>query len=207
VPQKQAPLLARAASVALIALGYKLRKQIAEQWNKFAFAHGALEVVAYKTWIFPKASMAKMLAMRWGLQAALELSKLSIKISTKVEPLNGAVMSAVVPPLVAMSYRVFDRKGLMSNYLVIYQWAYLGWLFSLLTGDNVFFLHSLAFSASLLQGIAHEWSGQRATLPQLHNAHHELAHCTYFPALVVHRLMEHLRISASLAAGAAAKSM
>jgi hypothetical protein len=80
--------------------------------------------------------------------------------------------------------------------------ALLGHLLSLLTGEMLFYLHSIAFTAMLFQGLAHEFSQETATLIKLmdvsnHSSKvaYEWAHVTYFPNMLFHALLDCYKIN------------
>jgi hypothetical protein len=60
-----------------------------------------------------------------------------------------------------------------------------GWAIAVATDQSALFFYSCGFIATLLQGVSHEVSGEKATLPQLNNVHDEYAHVTFFPALLL----------------------
>ena len=64
--------------------------------------------------------------------------------------------------------------------------TFFAWLPALLTRQRWMAYHSMAFLASILQGVAHKYTGERATLPQLSLSTDELAHTTFFPTLLLH---------------------
>jgi hypothetical protein len=73
----------------------------------------------------------------------------------------------------------------------------IGHILSLLTGEKLFYLHSIAFTAMLFQGLAHELSLETATLIKLmdesnHSAKvaYEWAHVTYFPNMLFHAFLD-----------------
>ena len=59
--------------------------------------------------------------------------------------------------------------------------ALLGWISSLLTADPLMLLMCSSFVGSFLQGVAHEITGEKATLPQLEDFADEIGHTTFFP--------------------------
>merc|ERR1712187_985601 len=106
---------------------------------------------------------------------------------------NGTA-SVLLPFLIFCSYKPFPRQQFRTTYWLnlsqIFNSMYLGWIVSYLTGEKVFYLHSAAFSASNIQGIAHYLGKQEGTLPQLNDVHYEFAHTSYFPVLALHRIFE-----------------
>lgn len=73
----------------------------------------------------------------------------------------------------------------------------LGQILSILTGEPIFFLHSCAFTATLLQGLAHSLSGEVATLVKLMDednheskVSYEWAHVTFFPNLLFQAIFD-----------------
>lgn len=217
VPQKSAPLKARAAAVALIGAAYALRKKIAEKWEWYSWGQSILEAYQFKIAMrgflpkefrrkfFPfETSMVRFLVLRLGLQAFLTKFVERGILSTK------GTASIALPILLFGSYKPFPRQLFRTTYWLnlinIFNSGYAGWIMALLTGEKAFYLHSAAFSASMLQGVAHYLGKQEGTLPQLNDAHYEFAHTTYFPVLALHRILEHLGARSALAASAAVKA-
>mmetsp|Transcript_46770 Transcript_46770/g.99962 ORF Transcript_46770/g.99962 Transcript_46770/m.99962 type:complete len:316 (+) Transcript_46770:68-1015(+) len=213
-----APGKARALALALIAAGYALRRKVAENWEYYTWGNAFIEAYSFKIGVrglLPKdfrrsyfpldKSFTRFLVGRLGLQVAL---KAALKNRTLVG--KGVAANVTLPMLVWASYKPFFRQGFRTtNALVglqIFNYMYLGWIMSLITGEKAFYLHSAAFTASNIQGIAHYLGKQEGTLPQLNDSHYEFAHCSYFPVLAVHRIFEHLGARALIAASAAAKA-
>mmetsp|Transcript_14362 Transcript_14362/g.39404 ORF Transcript_14362/g.39404 Transcript_14362/m.39404 type:complete len:323 (-) Transcript_14362:24-992(-) len=217
-PQRQAPLKARALAIAMIGLAYAIRKKVAERWEYLTWGSGIVEAMHFRTYLIaalPKsirktylpresAQFARLLLVRWTLQALVTVSPLQGAMSKKGP--KSAALVALLPALLAGSYKPFERTTLRGALLTIFNYHYLGWLMSILTGEKCFFLHSCAFGASNVQGIAHQLSEEMGTLPQLRNPHYEFAHCSYFPVLALHRIFEHLDNRAMVAARAAIKA-
>jgi len=217
-PQQQAPAKARVVALAMIAAAYALRKEVAKRWELLTWGNGIVEAMHFKVYLvgalprsirkryLPKesAQFLRLLSLRWALQALVSLSPLKGTMSKKGS--QGAVSAVLFPALVAASYKPFERTTLRGGLMTIFNYTYLGWLMSLLTGEKVFFLHSCAFGASNVQGIAHQLSEEMGTLPQLRNSHYEFAHCSYFPVLALHRIFEHLDNRAMVVARAAIKA-
>ena len=63
--------------------------------------------------------------------------------------------------------------------------ALLGWISSVLTADPLMLLMCSSFVGSFLQGVAHEITGEKATLPQLEDFADEIGHTTFFPCLLL----------------------
>ncbi len=61
-----------------------------------------------------------------------------------------------------------------------------GWAVAVATHDPCMLLLTASYVGSSLQGVAHECTGEKATLSQLSSITDEMAHTTYFPALLVH---------------------
>lgn len=77
-----------------------------------------------------------------------------------------------------------------------------GHILSLLTSEKLFYYHSIAFTAMLFQGLAHELSKETATLIKLmdetnHQAKvaYEWSHVTYFPNLLFHAIIDSYKIN------------
>jgi hypothetical protein len=75
--------------------------------------------------------------------------------------------------------------------------AILGQILSVLTGEPLFFLHSCAFTATIMQGLAHGLSGEMATLVKLMDednhdtkVSYEWAHVTFFPNLLFQAIFD-----------------
>jgi len=74
-----------------------------------------------------------------------------------------------------------------------------GTALSAILSEEVIFLHSCAFTAMLMQGLAHEISEEKATILALQGnddqrakVSYELAHVTYFPNMVFHAIYNSL---------------
>lgn len=178
LPQQKSPLPARAAAVMALGLGYSVRNVLGPWWQPLCWPHGILEVAALKTFVKPNLSVPLALAVRWGLQAAILATGSVGKLANFKTPIAATAL--------LLTFVVSCTK----EPLKITMYALIGWLLALLTGESAFFWYGCGFSASLLQGISHEVTGEQATLPHLKNQHHEFAHCTYFPAMVPHRVLE-----------------
>jgi hypothetical protein len=67
----------------------------------------------------------------------------------------------------------------------------LGWAVAVATDDPTMLLLTASYVGGSLQGVAHEYTGEKATLGQLSSLTDEMAHTTYFPALLVHACCEY----------------
>ena len=73
-----------------------------------------------------------------------------------------------------------------------------GWMLALVSNEPIMYFYSVGFLASLAQGVAHNLTGELATLPQLNavggakKVAYELAHTTYFPSLLLQSCRESL---------------
>lgn len=82
----------------------------------------------------------------------------------------------------------------MSNqFLVVVFGACAGHTLSVLMNEPLLYYHSCAFTATLLQGLAHQWSFEQGTLQKLQSNQdktkkiaYEYAHVVYFPNLLLH---------------------
>ena len=75
--------------------------------------------------------------------------------------------------------------------------AFYAWLPALLTDQPWIYWHGCAFLGSIFQGIAHNTTGEKATLPSLANAADELGHTTFFPTLLLHAVFQSLTSGAA----------
>lgn len=215
---QRAPLKARALAVAVIATGYAQRKRLVEKADWLMWASSIVEAITFRNYFryilpssvrkayFPESSAAgRYLLIRWILTGALQRGLKSRAVLDR-----SAVGVSALPLLLWASYKPFERQGyrksLSGLLLNINNYHFLGWLLYLLTGEKAFLLHSAAFGATGIQGIAHAMAAEEGTLPQLNDAHYEFAHCSYFPVLAVHRIVEHLGNRGVVAALAAAKT-
>lgn len=217
LPQR-APIKARALAVALIATCYLIRKKLVEKSDWLLYGSSIVEAFNFRQYfrlaipkglrdtVAPeKSAVVRYLLARLSVTAALMGSQkeASAFLSKKVA---GVILT---PLLLWASYKPFYRQGyrktLLGNVVTINSYHFLGWLMYLLTGEKLFFLHSAAFSAGGIQGIAHDLAAEEGTLPQLNDSHYEFAHCTYFPLLALHRIFEHLGNRALVVARAAAR--
>lgn len=78
-----------------------------------------------------------------------------------------------------------------------------GWLLALLTDQPAMAFYGSGYVASLLQGVAHEQTGEKANLPELakrsgpQKAGDEHAHTAFFPCLILHSAHESLTRAAA----------
>ena len=115
--------------------------------------------------------------------------------------LHGALSAAAlrVPvnalALVALAYGSINPFHKQIN---CYWAGGLGWLLALLTDQPAMAFYGSGYVASLMQGVAHELTGERANLPELamrtgpEKAGDEHAHTAFFPCLILHSLHESL---------------
>lgn len=184
-----APAASKVLAVATLGAGYAVRKRAVAVWERTAAVVGLVEIGAAVVAISLRAPLPVRpvaIALLVGLWAALNRP---LQPSNQ-PPFAGAlrkrrrlVAAVVVPAILALSNKPPARPV-----PPVFVYGLLGWVVSLLTGESAYFLHSWAYTASFLQGIAHGLSKEAGTLTQLYNTHDELAHCTYFPVLLLHRV-------------------
>jgi hypothetical protein len=94
--------------------------------------------------------------------------------------------SAAAAVAVLLLYAAGSLVRTPSNNLpLVSQFGSAGWLPALLLGQPWAYFLSLSFLGAGLQGVAHEWTGQRGTLNQLKDPGYELAHTSFFPLLTL----------------------
>ena len=100
-----------------------------------------------------------------------------------------------VVAMIALAYSSIHPFAKAAN---CYWAAPLGCLLALSTDQPAFAFHGSGFIASLLQGVAHVASGEKANLPELarrtggEKAGDEHAHTAFFPCLILHSAYESL---------------
>jgi hypothetical protein len=79
--------------------------------------------------------------------------------------------------------------------------SFVGHLLSILTAEDLFYFHSIAFTAMLFQGLSHELSKETATLIKLMDESnqsskvaYEWAHVTYFPNFLFQAVLDCYKI-------------
>ena len=98
--------------------------------------------------------------------------------------------------LLLLSSRLDAVKTLIASASLI------GHIISIITNEKIFYYHSIAYTAMLFQGLAHELSKEAGTLVKLmdetnHQAKvsYEWSHVTYFPNLLFHAVIDSYKIN------------
>ena len=179
------PIAVKVATAALILGGLAVRCLLASHFLALALAQAPFEIACY--WLIlpehgfkrpDKKRMALMLLARVALWYALAHFQGSLVPFVPFGKVTANVFFCVF--LAAGSLiRAKDNMPLCEH-LGLACWAPailfdMPWLFFL----------CLSFIGQALQGVSHDITQQQGTLPQLKDARHELAHCAYFPSLVL----------------------
>lgn len=88
---------------------------------------------------------------------------------------------------------LFAAKGSQAPFTSgLLRLSFLG-LLGPLTAQPWLYFYTAGYMATVSQGVAHHYSGEPGTLPQLARVRDELAHIGFFPTLVCHTLHQSLR--------------
>mmetsp|Transcript_38608 Transcript_38608/g.123748 ORF Transcript_38608/g.123748 Transcript_38608/m.123748 type:complete len:315 (+) Transcript_38608:134-1078(+) len=180
------PVSVKVGCGVLCVAGLGVRGVLAENLTLLALAQAPFEIACY--WLImpyhgvprpgKKSTLTFMLALRVALWYALR-------------PLRGALLPAVpggqvtanVAAVAALAVGSLVRAS--DNMPLCEHLGLAAWAPAILLDQPWLFFLCLSFVGQALQGVAHEITDQPGTLPQLDDARHELAHCAYFPSLVL----------------------
>lgn len=188
-----APLLVKISSVGAILAAQRFSADLyRKRWRTMITAQGVFEAMALQTLLLDKPltdvrSLLRVLVARYGLQFVVSRSA-----GTWAKHRSQINMFLAVA-MVHLSRNPFSRP--LSPFLL----GFVGWALALLTGQRSTYFYSCAFTASLAQGLSHNVSGELATLPQLSSVADEMAHTTFFPALLLHSVHQSLKATNSYA--------
>ncbi|KAH9261152.1 hypothetical protein BASA81_000856 [Batrachochytrium salamandrivorans] len=181
----EAPLPVKLLSTGFLLSAFVKRRELAKRWNKEMMAvMSAIEMMAFQVFILKKENPSPvlflvMLAGRLALQrvAVDKLPRAGSTVTTGINLALGAFMlKACQDPFNAEKVPPF-LFGLVS------------WVLSIYTNQPWMCFYGGGFLATLGQGVAHFYSMEEATMPQLAMVGDEYAHGTYFPNLVFQSIL------------------
>ena len=179
-----APVSVRVLASLVILLGFVLRHTLATHWELLVPCMVAMQgpcawyaaIAHYGL----RGGAALAFATACGMVVAvcyLAAIPASGSLSTRATELNLAFLGLCA----ALSQIRINNEPLCETIC-----GALGWAVAVATRDPCMLLLTTSYVGSSLQGVAHEWTGEKPTLTQLSNITDEMAHTTYFPALLVH---------------------
>lgn len=190
------PLLVRLIVTAVMGGAYYLREEWEPMVNEIMVAEGVIYSLCVKfgdAKVVPIATGPPfwfVLASRYGFHALLYTRCLGALV-----PWQAEVIGTMAVLLAYGCVNPFQKQGWRPN---CYWAGYLGWILALLTGQNWLFFYGSGYIASLCQGVAHEYTGEAANLPELalrttkDKVADEHAHTSFFPVLIVHAAYENI---------------
>mmetsp|Transcript_18175 Transcript_18175/g.55696 ORF Transcript_18175/g.55696 Transcript_18175/m.55696 type:complete len:320 (-) Transcript_18175:351-1310(-) len=179
------PSAVKVATSLVIGAGLLGRSVLARNFLLLALLQAPFEIACY--WLIaPVHGFERPNRFRQFLMLAARLA-----LWASLVPLRGALLPFV--PGGAKTANLFAALLLAAGSLVRAEdnmpvCEHLGlaaWAPAILLDQPWLFFLCLSFVGQALQGVAHEITHQQGTLPQLNDARHELAHCAYFPILVL----------------------
>ena len=188
----RAPLPVRLAAVFLLGLFYKLRHGIRARYRSLMSATCALEALGIVVFVlspgkkdssgvgrvpFDAAQYAKVLAVRLLLHFA---------VRGRLAGSPKAAAAANLLTAVVIGRGTQDPFGAFGNRLTPFVFSFIGNILSSATDQPLLYFYMSGFLATIQQGVAHHYSGQQGTLPQLSDIADDLAHTTFFPNLLLH---------------------
>jgi hypothetical protein len=192
---KQAPAMARLYSLVAIGLAYQLVPYLNFSDVEY-FVGGSFLVI----WILQAVFRGPYI----GGDAPLILLLLLVKCSFSplLHSYSGLFKqySLVIGVIYLMTVSLIATRLDAVKTLIVAA-ALLGHLLSIFTTEDLFYFHSIAFTAMLCQGLSHELSKETATLIKLmdqsnHSAKvaYEWSHVTYFPNFLFHACLDCYKI-------------
>ena len=183
------PVSVKLLTGALILLGLVARSLLSANFLLLALLQAPFEIACY--WLIlpyhgikqpSKKGMSLMLAARVGLWFLLR-------------PLQGALVlpggKLTANVLAATFLAVGSLVRASDNMPLCEHLGLAAWAPAILLDLPWLFFLCISFIGQALQGVSHEITKQPGTLPQLNDPRHELAHCAYFPALVIQSMHHH----------------
>ena len=182
-----APAVVRLLAASVVVLGYLSAPLVLDHWLSLLWAEGIVHALNYKYGdakavpTIKRCPFLVCLLGRYILQWILSTYAASV-LAAYTLPINCIVLLLAIHG----SHRPFSKV------LNCYWAGYYGWIVAILTGQPWLYLYGAGFTASLFQGVSHEWSGEAANLPELatrtgkERCADEIAHVTYFPVLAFH---------------------
>jgi hypothetical protein len=189
------PVLVRCGAVGSIAMGYAARAAVVSAWVQLLTVSAVFEAtvfVFYRTEVKHYTGLSAPPAVHFGLRAVLG------HFMTHAPTLRGCAASPpavhvcgalFVCSLAVLSSRPFvggRRPPPRSEFLAIA----LGWAVALAMDQSWVFFVCCGQLASAMQGVAHRWTREMATLPGLATHADELGHATFFPCLLLHAVYD-----------------
>jgi len=186
--QTPAPMVVKLGSVAMIAGAYSSKGLLEKHWEACISVQGVLEGIAIHLLLLQKSpsdykGMAATILARMLLEKLVDKNKGSLSKHSQTVKVSVAVGMATVVVLSGTDKKFFSLPFLF---------GLIGWVLAKLTGQKWIYFWSCGYMASLCQGIAHNYTGELATLPQLSVIADDLAHTTYFPNLLLQSVYQSL---------------
>ena len=196
-PQCPAPV--RLVSVATLWAAFAARKAIQRGVRQVSYVASVVEALAIQTFIvmghkpgakpaggaFGRPQLKQLLAL---LAARLLLQRvLESRFRGELKGSRRTVNLLLALFMLKTCSRPFDGKQ------PPFVFGLVAWALSILTDQAWMTFYGLGFLATFGQGLSHHYSGEPATLPQLAALSDELAHMTFFPALLLHSVWQSLK--------------
>jgi hypothetical protein len=177
------PLLVRGVSIALIWFAGSIAGFVEVNWLAVLVLQGLIEplgiIYLLKTPLtisaYPLVASIRALLFYGVFQYRGSLQAYSMQI--------GLVLLAV---MVSLAMKEDPLRGGL-----VFLGVFVTWILALLTDQPILFFYGFGFVATIAQGVAHEVSGEKATLVQLQEKSFaeklpfEWSHVTYFPCLLL----------------------
>jgi hypothetical protein len=195
---KECPLFARLCSLICIAWVYMIVPSLSSQMEGVElYVYGAFGIV----WMVQAITNGSRLTKDAITIAALLLIKatatyfISLRFKGALSEYSTETSALYLAGMVLLSMRQNSVKE------IVFTGTICGHILSILINEPAVYLHSLAFVALMLQGLAHELSGEVATLLKLQDEsnqeakiRYEWAHVTFFPNVLFQACYETYKI-------------
>lgn len=182
-----APPAAKCLACLAISAGVTVRHVVLQHWHAVALLHVLLEPLS--VWYVARVLLDTHITLTSILTMALCRVGLFGMLLWYAEGALGSPHACTWTHLglmlILMGTSIVKVKG---DALCESVGSALGWTVAVLTGSPVGMLVTSSYVGGTLQGVAHEVTREKATLPGLTKVADELSHTTFFPALLFHAM-------------------
>jgi hypothetical protein len=187
--------IVKAVSLASIGLGHYYRQALSDSWLSMITAQGVLDAIGVHV-VFCGGSikdygriMALLVARYAAQYVVMQYQGALEKYKTEINTVVAVYMAYTC------CFRPFGAPGAENPLLGPnpFWFGCIGEYLAILTEQPWLYFYSCGYGATLIQGIAHNTTGELGTLPQLSDIHDELAHATFFPNLLVQSCLQNVK--------------
>ena len=176
------PFEVGALTLACLAGGFAVRMQVLLHWRLLALTHVLCEWP--NAWYISRHLLQRPLS--WGACGGFALCRLCLfALCVRYEGIASEHATALQAGLLAVCAATSLIKTHTNDPVCEPLGLAVGWTVALLVGRPLVAFITTSYVAGYVQGVAHVLTKQEATMSQLTSVVDEIAHTTYFPALLL----------------------